>query len=176
MSIKHIDPNQELDLQTLEFESNRLWQYFEYHAKQRIETFRFYVIFAGIIISGAITLLTSFKFKMLDSCSYPTKEIMIDSYLLSCIALGFLLIIFSMVFCCLDNRNKSMVYEARDEIIKLENSTLIENKIFTNIKKLTDKNKPCTFSFCFDTIFWLAIILGLIIIIYSVAFLMQYSV
>lgn len=140
-------------LSFVKFESDRLWQYFEYHAKQRIETFRFFIILSGIIMTGAATVLARFQLKYLKI------------YLFTGLTLGLLLILFSIAFWLLDYRNNTMISKSRDEIISLEESKLINHKIFTDVRKSADN--AIKFHHCFWIIFVAFIIIGFKITIYS---------
>ncbi|MGO9015585.1 MAG: hypothetical protein ACLQF0_11455 [Dissulfurispiraceae bacterium] len=81
-----------------ESQLNRLrsyaWNYFAYHAEQRIKTFNFYIILVAVIIGGCGTALSNINkeyFRLLLSL------------------LGFLLTIISVAFAFLDRRNKELV-------------------------------------------------------------------
>jgi hypothetical protein len=80
-----------------ESQKNRLrkyaWDYFVYHAEQRIKTFNLYLIIVAILIGGFGTVIIK------------TKE----EYLPWLSIFGFLLVIFSVAFALLDKRNRELV-------------------------------------------------------------------
>ena len=156
-----------IDKTELQFESDRLWQYFEYHAKQRTEIFKFYVILSSLIISGSLTLLSGVKFKDLYTCNVVTQDKIIHLYLAATTILGLILMIFSWIFYKLDQRNFTMIDQSRKAMIELERSKDIKNKIFTSVDKITKDTHPYTFSKCFNAIFVIFGLLGGAVFVYS---------
>lgn len=43
-------------LEEVKFESDRLWDYFQYHANQRIQTFKFFIVLCAAILSGSMSI------------------------------------------------------------------------------------------------------------------------
>lgn len=155
MNTEQTDSMNKEKLDRLKFESDRLWQYFQYHAQQRIETLRFFIILSGVIITGAATVISRFEIKFLNI------------YLFASLSLGLMLVLFSIAFWMLDHRNNTMVRKSRDEIINLEESNLINHKIFTTVKKFSDDASSVKFHHCFWIIFISFIVVGFMITIYS---------
>jgi hypothetical protein len=163
MTIKHED------LAATLFESDRLWQYFEYHAKQRIETFKFYVLLSSVIITGAVTLISRFQIGFVRPNACLELNPYAHIYLIASLLLGAILIIFSIAFWMLDNRNNLMIDISRNEIINLEESSknIIKHKIFKIVNDFTELASPIRFHHCFWIIFLTFIIIGMGISIYS---------
>src|SRR5258708_18441824 len=78
------------------------WSYFALHADQRIKTFNFFLIVAGLLAGGITTLLKDNGYARLVS------------------PFGVLLTIFSFVFWKLDYRNKQLVKNAEEAIKYLD--------------------------------------------------------
>jgi hypothetical protein len=68
------------------------WDYFAYHADQRMKTFNFFIVAAGLLAGGITSLLKD---------GSDARWIIIP--------LGLLLFILSVVFWKLDQRNKALV-------------------------------------------------------------------
>jgi len=74
------------------------WSYFVFHADQRMKTFHFFLLSAGLLAGGITTLL---KNDVVPSCVVP---------------LGALLTILSLIFWKLDRRNRALVRNGEDAI------------------------------------------------------------
>lgn len=85
---------------------NYAWNYFQFHAEQRLKTFHFYIIIAAILTGGYITLLTdnNFPYKSWSS------------------VLAFLLSFISFVFWRIERRNHQLVKNAEKALRHLDES------------------------------------------------------
>ncbi len=131
----------------MEQQYSRAWQYFEYHAKQRIDTFKFYITFSTFLMGSVFAVLdTNILFKNIIT-----------------IAILCILILFSVLFWFLDKRNRDLIEIAKKTIIEIEANQQIDEKfkIFTKAKKEEGIYKKV---FCL--IFSIFIILSLLSIIF----------
>lgn len=85
------------------------WDYFHYHAGQRLTTFNFYIIICSLVITGYITAIK-------DAKTVPFG-----------IVVGLLLPLVSFVFWQLDRRNKEMIKNAEEALKSIEKNTIIPN-------------------------------------------------
>lgn len=93
------------------------WSWFDFHAKQRVSMFNYFLIITGIFANGLIGVLKT-DFRSIA------------------VALGILGIITSFAFFCLDLRNKQLVEMGEDVLLK------IEEEIFSQKFKIKRKEKP----------------------------------
>ena len=118
-----------------------VWEYFKVHAEQRLKTFHFYIIIITLLIGSAFTLLK-------------------DKEYIFFILIGFLTSFFSFIFWRLDIRNKELINNAENELIKLEENFSIE--LFKKDKKITESRKiNLGFSFNFNLVFLLFGFIGI---------------
>ncbi len=159
-----------------DFEYKRLWEYFKYHAEQRIQTFKFYFIMQSVILSGFITFFfknITVKTPKMGLMAQPISEvstyIIIPHSTLALIifGLGLLLILFSIIFWGLDERNRTMIDISRNMLIKKESEEDLKYKIFTKVKKDSEIHHSFKYSFWFKAIFITFIIIGLLIAIFG---------
>lgn len=89
------------------FESryNYSWDSFEFHAKQRISMFNFFIIFAGISANAIATLLRTDRYIMAGSLAIAGSVI-------------------SCIFIFLDRRNEELVHNAEDNLRELEKDVI----------------------------------------------------
>ncbi len=80
------------------------WDYFHFHASQRLTTFNFYLVICGFVIAGYATALR-------DSHDSPVAAL-----------LGLVLSLISFIFWKLDLRNRQMIWNAEDALKELEDT------------------------------------------------------
>lgn len=157
----------------MKFEYERLWDYFEYHAQQRMISFRLFVIMAGLVSSGFISLLYVSSHPASGCTNLPTSCIVLPKLLWVMLVLGLIIIVLSFVFWKLDKRNNIMINESRAELQKMEEQEHIKYTIYTNVDSYTEKHGGMRVHHCFNTIFSLFAIIGLSIIIYSICHILH---
>lgn len=151
------------------------WDYFQLHAEQRLKTFEFYIVIATVLLSGYVISL---------------KE---DNLIHIGIVIGILLIVLSFVFWKLDVRNKQLIKNAEqalktieDELISESNGDVPHNfKLFHyddfKIKKERQRtrylfwNKHFSYSNCFNIMFVVFAILGIIAILWTACCLNRHN-
>jgi len=107
------------------------WNYFEYHAAQRLTTFNFYLTLSSLISSALFLSLNNANLFWVS------------------IFLGFLLITFSFIFQKLDRRNRDLIRGAEEALKYFEKETKLPRdgdlphitKIFSREEILTKKKK-----------------------------------
>lgn len=159
-----------------QFQYNRFWEYFKYHAEQRIQTFKFFFVMQSVILSGFITFffknitVASNKLNALQKFSEETTNLIVIPHITIAwiiLGLGLLLILFSIIFWGLDYRNNTMITRARGMLIKMENDFSFNYKIFAKIEKYTIENNSIRFGFWIKLIFLIFILIGLLIVIFG---------
>lgn len=148
-----------------------LWNYFQFHAGNRLITFRFFLIICGFLIGG---IITSIKLEFNQVIS---------------ILLSILLSVFSFLFYKLDSRNRHLIKLSENALKYIEGKWRIEAnrnesqsstiaelpdflKIFTFEERETEKikkkktwlfaNKHLTFTSGFRAFFWIMGLLGIL--------------
>lgn len=153
-----------LSTEEIRIEYDHLWNYFECHAVQRINTFKIFLVLASIVSTGAAAIILSKTEAKLPSgeCKFlpDIPYIMIVS--------GLLLIIFSWIFWMLDNRNRKLIHSAEKKLIKMEKDGLFSYKIFETVEKDDKDSKSFKFSFCFRVIFLCFLIIGIFFAGYAI--------
>ncbi len=96
---------------------NYAWNWFDFHAKQRVSMFNYLLIITGIFANALISVIRT------------------DFYYIA-VALGILGIITCVAFFCLDIRNKQLVEMGEDVLLN------IEEEIFSEQFKIKRKEKP----------------------------------
>jgi hypothetical protein len=81
------------------------WEYFQFHAQQRLTTFNFFLVFSTLLLGG---LLTTFQ----DRYGSPVLGV----------GVGVLLVLISFVFWRLDRRNRQLIKNAEDALREEERS------------------------------------------------------
>ena len=123
------------------------WDWFEYHAGQRLLTFRFFLILFGL----------------LSAAYYKAWVDNSTEFALIIAAFGILV---SVTFFILDIRNVKLVNIGRDALIAIENSEMFSNAPDNAVKLLNeDKNKI----FFLTHTLWLRILIGVSIIMFITA-------
>lgn len=157
----------ENEFKHMQFHNDRLWEYFKYHAQQRLETFRFFFIMAAIFVSGIVSF--SFKNPININDTKMTINTFVHSPIVGCvfIMMGIFLGIFSWVFWKLDSRNHLMIVKSREMLIEMEN---INKKymIFSKIQYQSDQEKLWRFQIWFKIIFGTFGILGIALFILGI--------
>lgn len=126
------------------------WDYFHFHASQRLTTFNFYLVICGLIIAGYATALK-------ESRDIPIA-----------LLLGLVLTLMSFVFWKLDRRNRQLIWNAEEALKVLEDKFDVEEgqspiRIFryeedqSKSKKQAARVPRCwprlfTFSVCFGIV------------------------
>lgn len=90
-------------MQDLEQRRKHAWDYFQFHAQQRLTTFNFFIIFSSLLLGG---LLTTFQ----DKYHAPSLGA----------GAGLILVVISFVFWKLDSRNKQLIKNAEGALRELE--------------------------------------------------------
>jgi hypothetical protein len=144
------------------------WSYFDLHATQRLTTFNFYIVMCTLIGGGYVAVL---------------KE---DSLLPLGVVLGLALILMSFVFWKLEIRNKQLIKNAEAALKKLDadiepNEATSEPSVlrlfeydehFVGLKRKKKSfwfwRNHWSYSNCFNTVFALFGILGLLAAVYAV--------
>ena len=143
------------------------WNYFEYHAGQRMNTFNFYLIICTILATGFVTIAEK---------DHPSAS----GNVLGAV-IGILFPFFSWVFWQLDNRNRFFIKNAEKALMNLEKNIPARSKddppirIFTYSEKRREILRGITsgkysYSYCFRFIFILFSFLGLCAAAYMVIF------
>ncbi len=145
---------------------NYLWNYFQYHAGQRLTTFNFYIVISSLITSGYIIAFKDIPFLSL--------------------LLGFIIITLSFIFWKLDSRNKQLIKNSENGLKEIEKDDNLESNIdnvqilniFMFEEQQTDSLRKTqaiwpwkrlfTYSTCLNSVFIIFAIIGLIGIIFSV--------
>lgn len=162
-----------------EFEYERMWQYFVYHASQRLIVFRFFIVLAGVIISGLITLFVKFSkiTQTVAAASYERSSAFInvqpfdvskDEILLILFSLSLLLLIHTIIFWVLDYRNTTIIELTKKEIIDFENKNDLEHKFFNKIEDDTIKSNRIRFKHCFYLVFIVFVLVSCIGLVWSI--------
>jgi len=105
-----IEENSKLEYQwkLLEIRYDYGWKYFDFHAKQRMMMFNFFILFAGILANSYFFLV---------------KESLFETSIgVSILGLG---VTFAFIF--LDRRNEELVHMAEDVLASLEKDILFKN-------------------------------------------------
>lgn len=88
------------------------WNWFSYHASQRLTAFHYFLIIVGFLVAGYITCV--------DKKLYAMQ-----------VVLGFVGVLISIAFLALDARNEQLVDDGRDALRKLEQALGMEIGIHT---------------------------------------------
>lgn len=144
------------------------WKYFKLHANQRITLFRFYIIFFSLFSVVIGHLISEFHFA-------PVHQELIV------ILLSVVFLLITIIFWCIDNRNRYLIHNAEDYFVKYETKFTTDGQdnrfidqinkaaIFT-IEENDKKNGKCNFrhTIFFRIIYFIGIILSIIFISFSV--------
>ena len=146
-----------------------VWNYFQFHASQRLITFNFYIVISTAIAAGYIVTVGMNSIRMLA------------------ILLGFIISLLSFLFWKLDVRNKQMIKNAEEALKYLEALTYTPRntkesnvlKIFTYEEEQTNRMKRSksfwpwknhySYSKCFNIVFAVFGILGFFGVVYAIA-------
>jgi hypothetical protein len=183
-----------LEFEKLKWDYQRLWDYFHLHAEQRIKTFHLFLIMSGLISSGLAIILSKAGIhtnKIASSCyckkaataasesptSVAPQQAEVEQYnacvnalpdlMVIMLILGFLLMIFSVIFWWLENRNHRLVSICRSQLCELESKEKISYPIFSFVEHDATINSQQKFRKCFILTFRIIFNLGLIIVIYA---------
>jgi hypothetical protein len=148
------------------FLRKQAWDYFTTHASQRIATFNFYIVLSSLI---ATTYFPSFK---TDVTMRPARPF-----------LAALLCLFAFIFWKLDQRNRQLIKNAKRALKcfeKMEEADVLL-KVFTQEESETAASKPqglrrllfwrlpLSYSDCFNSVFLIFFLLGLVMLFVSLA-------
>jgi len=141
------------------------WDYFHFHASQRLTTFNFYLVICGLIIAAYAAALRD---------SQDTSVALL---------LGFVLSLMSFVFWKLDRRNRQMIWNAEQALKEIEDSfdsvdrrSAIRIFHFEEDQSATIKRQPrvlglwprlFTYSVCFGIVFAMFAALGVGATVYA---------
>lgn len=81
------------------------WNYFNFHASQRLTTFNFYIVISALLTTGLLNI-------------YQNK----DPHLIADFGLSLLLYVLSIIFLMLDKRNQGLIELAESALIDYENT------------------------------------------------------
>ena len=113
------------------------WEYFRYHARQRLTTFNFYIIICSLVATGYVAAVK-------NSETTPRG-----------VVLGALLAFLSFVFWQLDRRNKELIHNSEDALKLIERDTPVpdadEDPPLQHIFRYEEKKTECTNS---DLLCW----------------------
>lgn len=139
------------------------WKYFELHAKQRMDVFDFYVVISALMVTG------------IGASLEPDHKMYVLSLLL-----GLSLSLISIVFWRLDLRVKTLIKNSENAMKRLENFfpsmgsesspspiQLFKFEAFTTSAKRAEQTGirkiiPTSYSECFNTIYTIFGLIGLI--------------
>lgn len=156
-----------------EFEYSRLWEYFKYHAQQRLITFRFFVLIASLIITTLFALFIKItKISPSYASAFASEgsiEIGQNSMLMIMLSISLLLLFHTIIFWILDNRNVTLIDISKSQIKHLENINQYHHKLFNDIDNDKDSNRRLTYKFCFGAIFILFILISCIFITWTLS-------
>lgn len=142
------------------------WNYFQYHAGQRLTAFNFYIVISTLMISGFFLAVQSI----------PALALI----------LGIVIVFLSFVFWKLDIRNKQLIKNSENALKYIESKDPIPDKAqeihLLNIFKYEEAQTEAlrqekhrtpwksvfTYSTCLNSVFITFTLLGLIGIIYSI--------
>jgi len=137
-----------------------LWKYFELHANQRINLFRFYTIFFAFYLTSSGFLLIQFS-----KTDTNLKAISIGA-----IALSIIFLAITFVFHRLDLRNRELIHFSEKALRKFEKFGKDDStKLSKKFRIFTIENKKSTTCFphtvCFTILFTIAYLSSIVSII-----------
>lgn len=129
--------------------SDHAWRYFDLHACQRISLFRYYVILLSLYVTGSGFLFAKFN-----------ENTCLEEW--GVIFFSIIFILITIVFWCLDGRNRKLIHLAEKSLRKHERVNCSE---YTHRIFIREKNTPwlTKHTFCFRTLYVIAIGSALII-------------
>lgn len=123
------------------------WNYFQIHATQRMTTFNFFVILAGLLTAGLAKTLTAEG----------------DMHIIS-LLLGVGLIVISFAFWRLDNRVRGLIHLAESKLIDIEKKLQEEDIGWTAVIFMEEHaeriNNKGTYTSCYFIIYLTFAVLG----------------
>lgn len=123
---------------------NYVFQYFQYHASQRMATFNFYVLVMGALIAGVISAEKDF----------PGYSVLF---------FGFAMMFFSVIFYMLDRRARQLVKVSELCLIEIEGKAgSDEAKIFDKEKNTPIDSRALKYSSAFASVFMFFFVVGLL--------------
>lgn len=153
-------------LDNINFCHKHLWSYFELHAKQRTDLFRYYVVFFSLFITATSFLSIRFSY---DRIGHEIAAIFL--------ALAFAVI--TAVFQQLDFTNRKLIHSVEESFRDLESGELFFNDKFKIFK--IDKEKKESgdsgigYTNCFRIIFVLGYFLSAVLILCAIIAMCYYS-
>jgi hypothetical protein len=90
--------------------STYAWNWFSYHANQRLTAFHYFLIIVGFLVAGYVTCV--------EKKLYALQ-----------VVLGFVGVLISVAFLALDARNEQLVDDGRDALRKIEQALAMEKGI-----------------------------------------------
>ena len=169
-----------LKVKECEFVYGKVFEYFKYHAEQRMKSFNFFIIFQSITFSGigAIFLkyFSTYVHKVKPANLLPENQ-SINTILISepslmfiLLFLGSLVILLSFFFYHIDKRNKLMIDASREILLSLEAQSTIhkEYRIFNKVESMTNQSK-CTIRHhhCIWSIYSIFALSGFLVFVYA---------
>ena len=132
------------------------YDYYKVYLKQRTESFNFFLVLAGFLISATAVIVTQ-----IDKAPVP---LMIIAVLLSAA-----LSIVSFLFSRLDNRTKQFLRKTEELLMSYEKNFGDEHKkLFFTTEELRQNNKKMTMGLVFKSIYIMFAVLGLIELVSSI--------
>jgi len=156
----------ESNLATIEMLKNYSWDYFQLHAKQRTDLFRFYIIFFSLFITAASFLYVRF----------PYPRIIHE---IAAIILASAFSTITIIFHLLDRRNKELIGYSKDALKELESEEFFfkeKLKLITTEDQKRKNGESCkNHTFCFRIIFIVGYCLAFFLIFASVFSIFYYK-
>jgi len=145
---EELDPTENWDKEKTPAALSYTWDWFSYHANQRLTAFHYFLIIVGILATGYVTSFEK------------------DLYLIQAI-LGSVGVLISVAFLLLDVRNEVLVNDARKELWNLEGALGMKEGIYRGDKNKDGKTRsktlmkviPNSHSFWLRTIEFITLIL-----------------
>ena len=124
------------------------WNWFEYHAAQRLTTFRYFLILFGILLLG--------YFKGMEG-----------GYYLFMSTIGYVGAFISLAFLSLEVRNEKLVNVGRDALIEVENTAGLDDESKIRLLTLDRKRNPSLSHKLWLRMIYILSIFGFIIAAYN---------
>lgn len=140
----------------LQLHRTHLWEYFELHANQRINLFRFYTLIVGLFITSS-----GFVLIRIPGSKDALDEVMV-------IVLSIVFINLTVVFQLLDRRNRQLIHYSEKKIMEFERKYLDDVSRIFSIES-NEKISGMSYvghSACFRWIFCVGYCLAGVILIY----------
>lgn len=140
---------------------NNAFDYYKVYLKQRTDSFNFFLVLAGFLVSATAIVLTKIA----------ELEILNISLLVISILLSIIISIISFLFSKLDNRTMRFIRKAEDILVSYEKEITLKNeKLFIETDKIRKNGDKITMGRVFKSIYIGFTILGIIEFIATIIF------